>query len=317
MAPSDVRPQLAKPPTKTSIQPAEAAANPEWIVERKWDGMRALFHVLPDQGETLIFSRTGEDLTEKFPDLLDIHRHFEYPAILDGEIVAHSLDETDKEDLERLQLRLNHRTERWNDIPVEVVFFDVLAAILGESQTKFDGSEQPLAERLDVLSLLLVDTPFHMPEFLESAWCDGCNPDNCCGDCSRFEIPSHWEGVVVKRYDSLYQCGKRNSDWIKHKATLRATLRATGLTPGKGSRADHFGAVEVEDENGVFRGQVGSGFSDIEIEEIESWGNWWLHSEKKDWPLIEVEYRFLSKTGLLVNTAYKGHRPDKENADAI
>lgn len=311
LKPADIRPQLAKTPTKTSIQPVEALEHPDWVVERKWDGMRALFHMFPvpheaqenltSTGRTLIFTRNGLDLREQFPELLNLHTHFQHPAILDGEIIAleqieHDCWDRDRESLELLQMRSgDKKAKRKDDIPVEIRFFDVLEGGPWGNVTDFSHRD-----RMSVLYALLASTPFDPPELLQEA-----------------EIPSHWEGVVVKAKSSTYKCDKRTSEWIKFKAIKRATLIATGLTPGLGNRADHFGAVLVEDANGTFRGQVGSGFSDAEIAEIESWGPWWDEDPKSEWPLIEVEYRFLSKTGLLVNTAYKGHRPDKEVADVL
>jgi bifunctional non-homologous end joining protein LigD len=293
--PSDLRPQLAKPPTATSIRPAEAVKSPDWQVERKWDGMRALFHILPDR--TLIFSRTGQDLCPQFPELCSLHEEIPPPAILDGEIVA--LTEEGVESLELLQLRAGDKQARRKDeIPVSPVFFDVLAAKVGNGD-EFDGGDRPHSERLGILRYLLAGTRYSTPEILTAG-----------------DIPAHWEGVICKRADAPYRPGKRTSDWLKYKFTHSATLRATGLTPGKGSRAGHFGAVTVEDAAGVHRGQVGSGFSDAQIAEIEGWGEWW-EGPREDWPLIEVEYRLLSKTGLLINTAYKGRRLDKTEPDDL
>jgi ATP-dependent DNA ligase len=294
--PSDLRPQLAKPPTATSIRPAEAVKSSEWQVERKWDGMRALFHILP--GETLIYSRTGQDLRPQFPELCRLHEEIEPPAILDGEIVA--LTEDGLESLELLQLRAGDKqARRMDEIPVCPVFFDVLAAKVGNGD-QFDGGDRPHSERLGILRYLLAGTRYSTPEILTSG-----------------DIPAHWEGVICKRAAAPYRSGKRSADWLKYKFVQTATLRATGLTPGKGSRSAHFGAVLVEDAAGVHRGQVGSGFSDAQIAEIESWGEWWSDSERESWPLIEVEYRLLSKTGLLINTAYKGRRLDKAEPDDL
>jgi bifunctional non-homologous end joining protein LigD len=293
--PSDLRPQLAKPPTATSIRPAEAVKSPDWQVERKWDGMRAVFHILP--GETLIYSRTGQDLRPQFPELCSLHEEIDPPAILDGEIVA--LTEDGLESLELLQLRAGDKqARRMDEIPVSPVFFDVLAAKVGNGE-EFDGGDRPHSERLAILRYLLTGTRYSTPEILTGG-----------------DIPAHWEGVICKRADAPYRPGKRTSDWVKYKFTHSATLRASGLTPGKGSRAGHFGAVLVEDAEGVHRGQVGSGFSDAQIAEVESWGEWW-EGPREDWPLIEVEYRLLSKTGLLINTAYKGRRLDKEEPDDL
>lgn len=282
------QPQLAKIPGKSQRDLLPGT----WIIERKWDGMRAIFEI--SETETLIFSRTGQDLRPQFPELLNLHERVGASCILDGEIIALDPEAQNgpTENLERLQLRLGDKLARRRDeVPVEVRFFDILE-LLGQ-----DARSLPLIDRRK----LMVQLPgfsagtFQMPEIVETL----------------ADTPAHWEGTIAKRADSPYSSGKRNADWLKFKFTQRATLRLHSLTPGKGARASSFGAVVVEDENGAIRGQVGSGFSDPAIEQILE-----LVADGKQ-PLIEVEYRFLSKTGLLVNTAFKGIRTDKTEADAL
>lgn len=279
----------------------ELVRGPGWIVERKWDGMRALFEISKER--TLIFSRTGQDLCPQFPELCDLHKRLgihgildtEDSIILDGEIVA--FREPGIEDLELLQMRLGDKqARRQADIPVEVRFFDVLEMLAT------DIRDRTLLDRRIVLSRLLDMSKgrFDMPELL---------PD---GEA----IPEHWEGTVSKKADSRYESGKRRRTWSKWKFVKRATLRVSGLTAGKGARSSSFGAAQVEDEGGTHRGQVGSGFTTDAIARMErEWDAWIENGGQR--PLIEVEYRFLSKTGLLVNTAFKGFRDDKREADTL
>jgi DNA ligase-1 len=64
------------------------------FVEDKYDGIRAQAHV---SGEHVrIFSRTRDDITESFPELPDVLAGFAEDVILDGEIVAWSSLEADK-----------------------------------------------------------------------------------------------------------------------------------------------------------------------------------------------------------------------------
>lgn len=289
---ADLRPQLAKTLTKTSPPMETVLKDPEWICQRKWDGMRAIFHIVPGKG-VLIFSRTGQDLNDQFPDLQWLAHAIKSQCILDGEIVA--LNAEDREDLELLQLRLGDKQARRKDeIPVGVRFFDVLAAKIHD-KAGFDGQEHPLVDRLHVLKMLLIDAN------QLGLYCEEVTDTP----------PAHWEGIVAKRADSHYRLGKRTSEWLKYKVTHRATLKVVGLTEGKGARADSFGAVMVQDADGIDRGQVGSGFNDSHIKEILD-----LVEQGVEF-LVEVEYRFLSKTGLLVNTSYKGVRHDKDEADRL
>jgi bifunctional non-homologous end joining protein LigD len=209
-------------------------------------------------------------------------------CILDGEIVV--LDGDGVEQLELLQMRAGDKNARMmNELPVTVKFFDIL---------ELEGE--------DLRSLTLWRRRRYLEETVGQDFVVEILDATDVAD-----IPAHWEGTVSKLSNSIYESGKRRSTWLKYKFVQRATLRATALTAGKGGRANSFGAVVVSDANGVRRGQVGSGFTQADIDALmaaQATGNW---------PLIEVEYRFLSKTGLMVNTAFKGIRTDKKEADDL
>lgn len=278
-----ISPQLAKSPTATSPSLEQVLASPGWIVQRKWDGARALFHLSEDG--TSIRSRTGQDLGPQFPELLDLHLRISTPCLLDGEVLV--LDDQGRDSLERLQLRIQDKQARRRDeIPVTAVFFDALAVDYR------DISGYDLDYRLRALGEVLEGSGFQTPEDVAA-------------------VAPEWEGAVAKRRASTYRFGKRSSDWIKYKVTHRATVRATGVTRGNGARSDSFGAVTFEDAEGIHRGRVGTGFSDSDIEQVLSW------VESGEWPLIEVEYASLSKTGLFIHTRYKGVRLDKSEADRV
>jgi bifunctional non-homologous end joining protein LigD len=235
----------------------------------------------------MLYSRAGHDLRPQFPELADLHLRIPHPCILDGELVV--LDDQGRDSLERLQMRLqDQQARRLEEIPVTVAFFD----LLGGGGMERLADRTPLEERLRLLGVVLAGTEFEAPAPVT-------------------EVDPSWEGVVAKRAGSTYKQGKRSSDWLKFKVTHRATVRATGITKGNGSRSSSFGAVTFEDAQGVHRGQVGTGFSDSEIEEVLSW------SESGAWPLIEVEYASVSKTGLLIHTRYKGLRLDKSEPDSF
>lgn len=278
-----IQPMLARSPTATSPSLDETLTSTDWIVQRKYDGARALFH-LSEEG-TSIRSRTGQDFGPQFPELLDLHLRIPTPCLLDGEVLV--LDDQDRDSLERLQLRIQDKQARRRDeIPVTAVFFDALAVDYR------DISGYALEDRLEALGEVLEGTDFQPPEDVAA-------------------VAPEWEGAVAKRRGSTYRFGKRSSDWLKFKVTQRATLRATGITKGNGSRSDSFGAVTFEDAAGVHRGQVGTGFSDSDIRQVLEW------VESGEYPLIEVEYASVSKTGLLIHTRYKGVRSDKTEADRV
>jgi DNA ligase-1 len=71
------------------IESAEEALSyfADVAVEDKYDGIRAQAHISP-QGEVRIFSRTRDEITESFPELVPELAGIAPDAILDGEIVA-------------------------------------------------------------------------------------------------------------------------------------------------------------------------------------------------------------------------------------
>ena len=130
MSPPDDPTRTAVP---TDLRPMSAvAADPPagdrgWVYEMKWDGMRALLAV--EGGRVRMTSRTGTDITDRFPELGLGAAMGTTEAVLDGEIVA--LDASGRPSFERLQPRIHvgspakARQLAATD-PVAVMLFDVL-----------------------------------------------------------------------------------------------------------------------------------------------------------------------------------------------
>ena len=80
------------------------------------------------------------------------------------------------------------------------------------------------------------------------------------------------EGLMLKRLGSKYE-HTRSTDWWKIKNWDSERLKVVGWTLGKadGKRASTFGSLVLAKEDGgslVYRGQVGSGFSDAEVKQL-------------------------------------------------
>jgi bifunctional non-homologous end joining protein LigD len=72
------------------------------------------------------------------------------------------------------------------------------------------------------------------------------------------------EGIIAKRKTSVYQPGKRTSDWLKIKARLQQEFVVGGFTEGKGSRKNLGALLLGAYRNGKLRyfGHSGSGFTE-------------------------------------------------------
>jgi bifunctional non-homologous end joining protein LigD len=216
-----------------------------WVYEPKWDGYRAIVTVA--SGEVTFTSRNGNDLTQRFAELArrvgPAIRSAD--AVLDGEICA--LDDQGRSRFSLLQ-------EGAGTLALAV--FDLL---------ELDGQplvDLPLAERRKRLEKLVdanAGGVILSPQFedgdalLEAARQQGL------------------EGVVAKRVDSRYQLGRRSNDWRKVKVRQSQEVVTVGYTKGQGRRSSGFGSlvVAVHEAGGLrWAGNVGTGFSDSEIERL-------------------------------------------------
>jgi DNA ligase 1 len=75
------------------------------------------------------------------------------------------------------------------------------------------------------------------------------------------------EGVIVKNPQHVYEC-KRSKNWVKFKEVLECDLIITGWYPGEGKRTGLIGGFCCQDASGKFQVNVGSGFTDNDLQTI-------------------------------------------------
>jgi bifunctional non-homologous end joining protein LigD len=204
--------------------------DPEWIYERKYDGIRCI--AIRDGGAVRMLSRNDLSLNERYPEIassLDAQPRNRFA--IDGEVVSSS--------------------ERFQDLgeggPRLYHVFDVLW---------LDGEDLrglPLLERKARLAEALQwGDPLRLSEYRPEAGVEMFEEA-----CSK-----GWEGVIAKRANSVYTA-TRSRDWLKFKCEHGQELVIGGFTPPQGSRIE-FGAllVGVYDTSGdlLYAGKVGTGF---------------------------------------------------------
>ncbi len=262
------------------------------VVEDKYDGIRAQAHASDDK--VRLFSRTLDEITGSFPELVEPLSNFAGSVILDGEIAAWRHGRALP--FSELQKRLGRKvvTEKlMREVPVCYVAFDVLFT---------DGElviDRPLHERHAILDrvfasarhrrrekvrdpqgrlefepaieqedaehhvaairapVLRADSPQHLDELFDAAQARGN------------------EGLMIKDVQSVYTPGRRGKSWLKLKREL-ATLDVvvTSVEWGHGKRAgvlsDYTFAVR-DGERLVNVGKAYSGLTDVEIAEMTQW----------------------------------------------
>jgi bifunctional non-homologous end joining protein LigD len=228
-------------------------SDPEWLYERKLDGVRCLVF---RRGRRLrLRSRNRKEMNGTYPELVE--ELGKVPCddfVVDGEIVAF---EGHRTSFSRLQQRIGIRDPeeaRRSGVAVYLYLFDVLH-LEGRDVTKL-----PLRDRKRLLKRALSFgghlrfTPHRVGDgeaYLEEACAKG------------------WEGLIAKRASSVYQ-HSRSKAWLKFKCGNRQEFVIGGYTDPKGSRRG-FGALLVGHYEGDalrYAGKVGTGYDDALLETL-------------------------------------------------
>ena len=260
-------------------------------VEDKYDGIRAQAHV---SGEKVrIFSRTRDDITESFPELVPWLAGLPADVVLDGEILAWQFDESGGRALpfSSLQKRLGRkRVSRslMQEIPVAYVVFDVLHV---GGELVIDESLRDRAERLNALfsqplapgiggesdaqSSLFGSEPTAVhPLVLRAPAHEASSAEELDRLFEQAQARGN-EGLMIKDLESPYLPGRRGRSWLKLKREL-ATLDVvvTAVEYGHGKRAKVLSDYTFAVKDGDRLRNVGkayTGLTDVEIAEMTQW----------------------------------------------
>ena len=247
--PSSVKPMLAK----LTEGPFDGDG---WLFEPKMDGFRLLAFV--DRGAVRLRSRTGNDMTGLYPEVVEELRAQPHESfVLDGEVVV--LDEAGLPSFGLMQQRMGGprmagapRAEgALMYYPFDLLYLD-----------GYNVRGAPLSERKDLLARMLSPGDVVRPiEFVVG------------GGKAFFAAATGLglEGVMAKRLDSMYQPGRRGNAWLKIKATQSQEMVVGGYSAGAGARASTFGSLLVGYyDDGVLRfaARVGTGFDQAALDDL-------------------------------------------------
>jgi DNA ligase 1 len=238
----------------------------EFFVEDKFDGIRAQAHTA--NGRLALYSRTMDDITHRFPELIAPLTELAADAIIDGEIVP-ARDERILP-FSELQKRLGRKTvgeELLLATPVVFIAYDLLYSA---GRVLID---EPLSERRRLLEKLVPGGGrvrlSAAKRMREAALLD----EEFEGARARGN-----EGLMIKDPRSSYKPGRRGREWLKLKRAL-ATLDVvvTAVEVGHGKRrhllSDYTFAVRRSEEEPELLnvGKAYSGLTDAELLELTEW----------------------------------------------
>ena len=265
-------------------------------LEDKYDGIRAQAHIAPFEPHVRLFSRTLDEVTESFPELVAPLAAFAATLVLDGEIMAWDAAEHRALPFSELQKRLGRKKVSeaiQREVPVAYVVFDVLYA--GDELV----IDRPLRERGAILDRVFAaarrpvtvattgaqgrlafgpaleahaDTPLaqvirtpvaraHSPQHLDELFEKALERGN--------------EGLMIKDLESPYTPGRRGRAWLKLKrelATLDVVVTAVEWGHGKRAKVLSDYTFAVRDGDRLLNvGKAYSGLTDAEIAQMTSW----------------------------------------------
>src|ERR1700738_5038117 len=280
-----------------------------FIAEWKWDGIRVqAVSGRDERGHMLarLYSRSGEDITKSFPDLLpSLHM----PGAVDGELLV--VRDGRVQSFNVLQQRLNRKVvspKLTKDYPIHLRAYDLL------SEGDTDLRTLPFAERRTRLETFVarldddrVDLsptiPFASWEALSAARRDPAS-------AGAGEDADAVEGVMLKRRDALYLPGRPKGQWWKWKRDphiIDAVLMYAQRGHGKRSSyySDYTFGVWTRAEDGdqlVPVGKAYFGFTDEELLQIDRFVR--RNTTEKFGPVRHVVHE--PDQGLVLEVAFEG-----------
>jgi DNA ligase-1 len=239
----------------------------DFVAEWKWDGIRV--QAAHQGGERRLFSRTGDDISGAFPDVVEV---LPEGVVLDGELLV--VREGEVAPFNDLQQRLNRKTvtsAMLKSHPAHIRLYDMLfesgedlrGLPFVERRARLEAWHQANGPRRTDISHMI---DFASVKELEALW-SGARETGI-------------EGLMLKRRMSPYIGGRPKGHWYKWKrAPLMIDAVLMYAQRGSGKRSSYysdytFGAWRMSEAGEPELVPVGKsyfGFTDEELKELDRW----------------------------------------------
>ena len=299
-------PMLAHAAEESDLYALNAA---DYLAEWKWDGIRVQAVAGHDEHSDLVarlYSRTGEEISRSFPDLLASLR---LPCAIDGELLI--MRDARVQTFNVLQQRLNRKSvtpKLMAEFPAHLRAYDLLAE--GDEDLR-DRAFSDRRERLQALITRLNDPRVDISPLVPfTTWSDltaaRADPASAGAGTDAKAV----EGVMVKRRDAPYVPGRPKGPWWKWKRdpmVIDAVLMYAQRGHGKRSSyySDYTFGVWSKGETGEELVPVGKayfGFTDEELIQIDRFVR--RNTVDRFGPVREVVHE--PKSGLVLEVAFEG-----------
>jgi DNA ligase-1 len=296
----------------------------DFLAEWKWDGVRVQAVSGPGidgQRVTRLYSRTGEDVSAAFPDMVEALAGDELADVtIDGELLV--VRDGLVQPFSVLQQRLNRKTVSAKliaEYPLHIRAYDLLTENGEDLRSLAFVERRPRLEalleryhggRIDLSPLVAFDTW----EALAAARAD---PASAGAGLDSDAI----EGVMLKRRDAIYVGGRPKGLWWKWKRdpfNVDAVLMYAQR--GHGKRSSYYSDFTF----GVWRTSNGTdelvpvgkayfGFTDEELLQLDRWVR--NHTVSRFGPVREVSAN--KDEGVVLEIAFEGLNPSSRHKSGV
>ena len=292
-------------------------ADDAYLYEMKWDGLRCLAYLDPNE-QTELRNKRNVRMLPKVPELSNIHKQARKRCIIDGELLClvdgkPSFETIQRRSLMSSRLKIEMEARRY---PAAFIAFDCLY---------YDGTDlmlRPLSERREYLQSAI----------LESERLAASRVFDASQALELFQLTQaqNLEGIVEKQKDSLYFQGKRTKAWKKIKNLMDDDFVVCGYSY-KENRMISVILGQYLGEKLVYKGHVtlgvgGPAFAKIKsrrrlpqhpfdeaIPERENRDAVWLEPQT----VCVVEFMYRTKSGGMRQPVFKGLRADKTARECV
>lgn len=281
----------------------------DFTAEWKWDGIRVQAVSGKDERGnifTRLYSRTGEDITKSFPDLVPSLR---LPGALDGELLV--LRDGRVQTFNVLQQRLNRKSvtpKLMKDYPIHLRAYDLLSD--GDNDLRMQTFSERRA-KLESFVAQLDDPRIDLSRQIPfTTWSDLAAARANPASAGAGEDSEAVEGVMLKHRDAPYLPGRPKGQWWKWKRDphiIDAVLMYAQRGHGKRSSyySDYTFGVWTGGDDGdqlVPVGKAYFGFTDEELIQIDRFVR--RHTTEKFGPVCHVLHE--PDQGLVFEVAFEG-----------
>jgi len=277
---SPIRPMLADR-VQSEKDVIEKMKHEPFAAEYKLDGERVQIH--KKGHEVKLFSRSLEDITQYYPDIVDnIGKSIKTDyGVFEAEIVP--INENTGDFLpfqELMHRRRKHKLdEAISQYPIQVNFFDVLYCDDDCLNKTYDERRHILEDQVheNDFAKLVPKSPVFSVQSEKDV--ERIETENEIEDFLENSINSGCEGLMLKALGAPYRAGTRGSNWLKLKREYRNELGDSldliviGAYFGRGRRTGLYGTLLLatynpEKDNLPSICKVGTGFTDESLDQL-------------------------------------------------